>query len=157
MIKKNLMIITVFLFGIFVSEGYALKLDFSSTQDLSAGMQDKRTNKEVQVIVRPKVEYKAQGLRNPFEQPVLNPEAGQEVSVGTIETKPLPSLTVQGVIWGSGLPQAIINNKVVKSGDILDGAEVFEINKEGVTVMFAGVEYKLSTLPALGQQENLKQ
>ena len=64
----------------------------------------------------------------------------------------LPNLTVQGVIWGDNLPQAIINNKVVKVGDRLGSVDVIDISKEGVTVLFASVKHKLSTLPVISKQ-----
>jgi hypothetical protein len=47
------------------------------------------------------------------------------------------------------LPQAIINNKVLKVGDTIEGAQVKNIGKEGITVLFEGSEYNLSS-PAAG-------
>jgi hypothetical protein len=58
------------------------------------------------------------------------------------------------LIWGSSLPQAIVNNKVVKVGDKIEGAEVVSIDKQGVTVLFANKEHKLSSPAALGPQLN---
>ena len=45
-----------------------------------------------------------------------------------------PSLTIQGLIWNTDMPQAIVNGKIVKIGDIIDGAEVINISKEGITI-----------------------
>jgi len=104
------------------------------------------------VISRPKVEYQPEGLRDPFEPLIKN----QEVVVVNQDTqKTLPALTVQGVIWGSSLPQAIINNKVVKVGDSLEGVDIVSIGKDGVTISFNGVESTLSTITAMGQQDLL--
>jgi hypothetical protein len=55
-------------------------------------------------------------------------------------------LIVQGLIWGGSFPQAIVNNKIVKVGDTVDGANVTAIDKDGVTVLFQEREYKLSPL-----------
>jgi hypothetical protein len=159
---KRAVIYLMFVFFIFISfaEAYALKLDFGAPQEIDEGNLKEAglspSEPEVEPIVRPVVEYKSQGLRNPFEQSALILQSSE----GEVGLKPeagkLPQLTIQGVIWGSNIPQAIINNKVVKVGDILEGAEVTEINKEGVIILFAGVSYKLTTTPAMGQQEYLE-
>jgi hypothetical protein len=80
-------------------------------------------------------------------------ESEEDVSFQDKDEKIAPDLVVQGLIWGSSLPQAIINNKVVKVGDVIQGADIIDISKEGVLVLFAGTEYKLSTKPAMGRQE----
>ena len=161
MMKRAIVYLTV-VFLIFISfrEADALKLDFGAPQEIDEGSLKEAglssSGPEVETIVRPVVEYRAQGLRNPFEQSALIPQATE----GEVGLKPeagkLPQLTIQGIIWGSNIPQAIINNKVAKVGDILEGAEVTEINKKGVIILFAGVSYKLTTTPAMGQQENLE-
>jgi hypothetical protein len=50
---------------------------------------------------------------------------------------------VQGVIWGGIMPQAIINNKIVNIGDVIEGAEVIEISKKGVTLLYKKRKYTL--------------
>ncbi|MFY9402231.1 MAG: hypothetical protein WAQ07_02330 [Candidatus Omnitrophota bacterium] len=106
--------------------------------------------------LRPKIEYSADTLRNPFEQPLVLTEPEEDLSSKDKDIdieKSVPNLVVQGLIWGSSLPQAIVNNKVVKVGDVIEGADIIDINKEGVIVLFAGTEYKLSTTPARGRQD----
>ncbi|MCX5705546.1 MAG: hypothetical protein NTZ92_05780 [Candidatus Omnitrophica bacterium] len=98
-------------------------------------------------LLRPKVDYSAQGLRDPF--------MGKEGKSGTgevsspVDKKPLPALTVQGVIWGGNFPQAIINNKVLKVGDTIEGVKIKSIAKEGIIVLFEGSESIISS-PAAG-------
>lgn len=98
--------------------------------------------------LRPDIEYKAEDLKDPFEGYIK--EKGEEVIPESQRDMPLPSLTVQGIIWGGNLPQAIINNKVVKIGDMIEGVRVTEINKSGVTVFFGYRKYNLSA-PAAAQ------
>ncbi len=129
---------------------YALKFKTTVPEGIDENTWDEK-GKELQkqiVDLRPRVVYRADGLRNPFEQPSLL----SETEGGVSKDKPMPALIVQGIIWGSNLPQAIINNKVVKVGDTLEGVDIIDINKEGVIVLFAGIEHKLSTAPAMGQQ-----
>jgi hypothetical protein len=157
MMKRTIryLIIAFFMFISFKAQAYALKMEFDAPQEMDEGNLEQTglmvPDKNMQVIVRPNVEYRAQGLRNPFEQSVLVSESTDAGSNLMPEATKLPQLTVQGIIWGSSLPQAIINNKVVKVGDVLEGADIIEINKEGITVLFAGVDHKLTTVPAAGQ------
>lgn len=96
-------------------------------------------------IARPDIKYKSGGLKDPFQnplieldKPVVKPEAAG------VKEGPPPSLIVQGLIWGGNLPQAIVNNKVVKVGDTVDGARVISIDKDGVTVLFEERQYRFS-------------
>jgi hypothetical protein len=57
----------------------------------------------------------------------------------------LDNFKVQGVIWGGNFPQAIINNKILRVGDLIDGAEIASIEKEGITLNFAGRLANLAT------------
>lgn len=112
-------------------------------------------------IVLPKIEYKADGLRDPFEN-VFKKEAvapstsgtGEQVSETQAQVNP-PSLAVQGIIWGGKIPQAIINDKVVKIGDVIQEAEIIDIGKETVKILFKNRSFNL-TSPAASQLESLK-
>jgi len=109
-------------------------------------------NAQHDTIQRPQIIYKVQSLRDPFE-PLVREEKKEAKVTAKSEVKPMPSLTVQGMIWGGSLPQAIINNKIVKVGDTLDGVKIKEIDKQGVTVVFANKEHLLSTSAAVEKKE----
>lgn len=134
-IKSTLPIFILLLLG-----GYAFaQLPADKAVKESAG------SKEV-TIERPELKYTAQDRRDPFWGPTSGqPQPGVEPGVPAAQKNPLPQLTVQGVIWGGNLPQAIINNKVLKVGDTIEGAQVKNIGKEGITVLFEGSEYNLSS------------
>ncbi len=87
-----------------------------------------------------KIEYKSEGLRDPFEEEEI--ETKEEPQA---QPKLLPALQVQGIVWGGSLPQAIINNKVVRVGDTIEGVRIADINKSGVAVFFDNRQYNLST------------
>lgn len=140
-----LYIMPLFILGVFKINLFAVPAEFEKMQEL-----EKLEKQEKQVplerIIRPNVEYKAEGLRDPFEELGVQEgaaakEAGGPESAGT----PPPVLNVQGLIWGGALPQAIINDKVVKAGDTIDGARITDITKEGVSVLFEGRQYNLSS------------
>jgi len=84
-------------------------------------------------------------------------EKAPEPTKQEAEKKPLPPMTIQGLIWGGPIPQAIINNRVVRSGDVIDGVRVTQINKEGVWFSYEGQWYNM-TGPGLesSRQEILK-
>jgi type II secretory pathway component PulC len=96
-----------------------------------------------------KIEYKSEDLGDPFQEEKI--EIKEEPEVQT-EAMPLPSLQIQGIVWGGGFPQAIINNKVVRAGDAIEGARIADINKSGVTVFFENRQYNLSTSSPIGSQ-----
>lgn len=106
---------------------------------------NKTANSGKEGLIEPQ-EYKVEALRDPF-QSYLAKEGIKDITGENIElpAKPLPSLTVQGIIWGGKVPQAIINNKVLKTGDIIEEVKIIAISNKGITVSFSGQEYNLST------------
>jgi hypothetical protein len=51
---------------------------------------------------------------------------------------PLPELTIEGIIWNTYMPQAIVNGQVVKIGDVIKGVTIVNIEKEGITIDHSG-------------------
>lgn len=97
------------------------------------------------IFARPQVEYKSSSLRDPFREDILK-EGTPESDSQNLVLPPdiLPKMDVQGLIWGGNFPQAVINNKVYKVGDTIDGAQIKDIAKDGITLDFSGREVKLS-------------
>ena len=50
----------------------------------------------------------------------------------------LPELTIEGIIWHSDMPQAIVDGSVVRIGDIVKGVEIVGIEKKGIIVSYNG-------------------
>jgi hypothetical protein len=108
---------------------------------------DSATTKQAasqELISRPVLEYKSEVERDPFldylpekQEPLAQAEVKEDFA------SKLKSLEVQGIIWGSGMPQAIVNNKVIRAGDMLEGARVISIEKNGINLMMDEREYKL--------------
>lgn len=121
----------------------AVDLSFAATASETASNE---------LITRPVVEYKSSQLRDPFmtylikEEPL--PAATLPETATTTVAGPgldVSRFRVQGIIWGAKVPQAIINNKVLTIGDLIDGAEILSIEKKGITVSFNGAVYSLNS------------
>lgn len=165
MVKNKVNIITIFSITIFMTYSLAnylislrafAELSPTSREIEKLDREQLRGSQEA-VIERPKREYRADDLRDPFrgyeekkEKPAeFVPPPPQQIE------QPLPNLEIQGVIWGGRILQAIINNKIVKIGDVIEGVQIVNINKDGITVLFGGKEYNLSS-PAITNLEDLK-
>ncbi len=99
------------------------------------------------VIARPVMEYKSDKLRDPFKRYLVKEEPRALPQENIDLTKPeldLSKLKVQGIIWGAKIPQAIINDKVLTIGDLIEGAEILSIDKKGITLSFNGAVLDLA-------------
>jgi hypothetical protein len=111
------------------------------------------------IIMRPVMEYKSGGLRDPFKTYIVKEEPKAVTSENAELSKQpeldLDNLKVQGIIWGVKAPQAIINDKVLTIGDFIEGAEIIGIEKKGITLSFNGAIFDL-TAPGQNSAEIMK-
>lgn len=131
----------VFIAGVFIAKGFATAQEFKMIKEL-----EEQEKAVPEVIERPTLHYESGDLKDPFTQPVIKKEGAEQEQM--IEIQP-PVLTVQGVIWGGRFNQAIINNKVLKAGDTVEGAKILSIDRNGVVILFEGMQFNLSS-PAVG-------
>jgi hypothetical protein len=99
------------------------------------------------IITRPVMEYKSSKLRDPFKMYIIKEEPKELPQKDKDLIKPEldpDKLKVQGIIWGVKTPQAIINDKVLTVGDLVEGAEILNIDKKGVTLSFNGAIFDLT-------------
>lgn len=106
----------------------------------------------------------AQGMpRDPFESllppepaptddPVVGPGGGLPVGSPRppVREIPLPKMTIQGVLWGTEMPQVLIDGEVYKVGDDVRGAKIYDIKKNKVTIVFQGRPHELGVTKAGG-------
>ncbi|MDP3142494.1 MAG: hypothetical protein Q8N14_00895 [Candidatus Omnitrophota bacterium] len=71
-----------------------------------------------------------------FPKKETEPKKVTEVASQRKEEVRPPELIIQGLVWGKIMPQAIVNNKVVTIGDIINEAKIVDINKNGVSILF---------------------
>ncbi len=108
-----------------------------------------QTPRQVDVIAnRPVQNYIKGESRDPFHGLIEESSNAK----GVVET-PMPTLNVQGVVWGTSLPQAIINGQVIKIGDTIEKARIIDINKDGVVIFFGGREHTVLSPGMSGMKE----
>ncbi|MDP2905257.1 MAG: hypothetical protein Q8O22_03005 [Candidatus Omnitrophota bacterium] len=118
---------------------------------IEAGSVDRKQAAPPELISRPVLEYQSEGLRDPFlDYLPEKQEAPAQQEVKEDFANKLKTLEVQGIIWGSGMPQAIVNNQVIRAGDMFEGARVISIEKSGINLMMDDKEYKLGPPSASG-------
>ena len=114
-----------------------------------------RQSKREMIIQRPNVEYSADTFRDPFKSALAEADtsAAQQTEGSPSQ---LPALSVQGLIWGGSFPQAIINSRVVRVGDELEGVKITDIGKDGVSVLYGLNTYKLNppVIAGTGKPDN---
>ena len=88
------------------------------------------------------VEYVGSNYRDPFElppalrAPIVPPEGELPAGVEPEAEVRLPALRVDGMIWGSERPQAIIDGEVYDIGDVVKDAEIIGVDREGVAFFY---------------------
>lgn len=117
--------------------------------------EEKKPKKEVSLeINRPITDYKAESLRDPFmgriiERPVLKQVVRQEVKKSQPVVAP-SGIAIQGIVWGGRATYAIVNNKVVKTNDMINNdVQVVEINKDGIVVLYKDSQFTFGSPAAV--------
>ena len=111
---------------------------------------EQNKKEEPEVITRPKVEFN-RTKRDPFEKVIIRKGKGEARIQNTDDAASrslIDSFVIQGLIWGGNFPQAIINNKVYKVGDTIQGATISNIDKNGIIFTLSGKKYILSSSSA---------
>lgn len=62
----------------------------------------------------------------------------------TDKSKPMPRWILGGILWNDKNPSAVINKKIVRHGDIVNGAKVVKINKTKVALQKDSTEFTLT-------------
>ena len=83
--------------------------------------------------------YRGREYRDPTVNPLLSKPVVQEEQEKVREFVTLPSLTIQGIVWGGNFPRAIIDRQVVTKGDVLpEGIEILDISEKGIKMLYRG-------------------
>jgi len=109
-----------------------------------AAKQPKETPKETKEKEKDLIRYTGREVRDPTANPLLSFPTPATKETKVEEVVRLPSLQIQGIIWGGGNPQAIIDEQVVAKGDMIaGGVEILDISKSGIKVIYRGKIFML--------------
>ncbi|GEM_PF-3592221 len=144
-LEGNLLAIAVFWAGMF----------FCVTNHVFAQEQPVKSKTDAKTdSLRPQVDFVNPISKNPFYN-YLKEAMKKSNKVDEPEIiVPAPQLTMQGLIWGGRLHMAIIENRVLKVGDVISGYTIDKIDKNGVIVSINGKLFKLGT-PSLNPVNNV--
>ena len=141
---------------------FSICVCFSATVTAFAGISDRAITELKQVeqlpeknetVDRPNVEYTAEKVKDPFQANIVRNTTTSSDVLQPEEIVP-PSVVIQGIIWGGKVPQAIIDNTVVKVGDTIKGdIRILNISKDGVAVFYNNQRFMLSSPAKINLQE----
>ncbi len=103
-------------------------------------------------IERKKVQYAAKKYPDPFKDPTALTKGAGPGKTREGE-RPLPPLQVAGITWGGIFPMAIINGRVLREGDTIQGAKIIKIAEDGIIVLFDSRQHTLSAPSAAYRQQ----
>lgn len=94
--------------------------------------------------------YTAFERRDPLKSLLPKPVAPTQGDTGAAvvvaeKPPPLPALHVEGLLWGGAEPKAIINGRLYRVDDDVNGAKILAIDRSGVTVEHLGKPVVYST------------
>ncbi len=69
------------------------------------------------------------------EEKTLKPES---IAKQRPDVSEPPSVTINGLVWNTRRPQAIVNKKVVAIGDTVDDFTIASITKAGIDIVYNG-------------------
>lgn len=96
------------------------------------------------VVPKSALVYSAQSLRDPLASLLPKPAppptvSEQQAPVEEVKPpEPPPQLVVKGIWWEGGEPKALINNGIYGVGQLIGGAKITGIGRDGVTLDFHG-------------------
>ena len=89
------------------------------------------------------VQYTGYSMRDPFRDEFYKAEDGGRV-VNAGEGVRSSSFVLEGVVWNSKRPQAIVNGKIVELGGKIGDAKITAIDKKGVKIQTKEQEFYLT-------------
>lgn len=142
--------------GVFTRGGYGVKTSQGGPSILQAPSSVSTPPGEPSVASSPsqppaQPTYTAQTLRDPLRSllppPPFNPNlpvqppmtvSAPGLGMGPAESARPLAIVVQGLVWGGAEPRAIIDDEVYGVGDVVNGATITAIAREGITLEQGG-------------------
>ncbi len=91
------------------------------------------------------VEYTGRKYRDPFADPRQAPISTTSVDTAAQQERQLAATPVQGILYSTEQPKAIVGGKIVRVGSKVGPGEVSRIDRDGVAVVFNNKEFVLKS------------
>ncbi len=78
------------------------------------------------------------------QKATISGKTGRVLKGGAVTDEFLPNFTLNGIIYDTDNSWAIVNNKMVKTGDVLDGARIVSILPQKVVLIFKKEAFDLT-------------
>ena len=131
---------------VFLTAGGAAPYAFANQEmkEINKITTEQSPEKDKFEIELPAVFYSSENFKDPFQSVIIEePQGSQTEEIKPIETIELPDLKIQGIIWGTSAPQAIINNKVVKVGSSINDITIVDITGSEIIIDYKNQKFKL--------------
>ena len=94
----------------------------------------------------------AENKTDPFDSLLPEKDEGSTLSGGTSKVSTPPPVSIEGAIWDTDTPQAIIDGEVYKVGDTLKNLDgkVYKVEKNSVFIFYEG---RLHEMKVTGKKE----
>ena len=94
-----------------------------------------KADEDAEPLISTAVGYVSSNLRDPFVWfGSRNKTEDKEQASGVSP----PTISLEGMVWDSQMPQAIINGQIAKAGDTVSGCKIIQIDRDGVMVSYQG-------------------
>ena len=126
------------------SEAMVAEEELSGAEDKGVDKAQKPALAQEQPAAEPSIEAEPISYEGGGRDPLKNPfkayldQLKKNKPIKRSDQVPLPSFSIEGLVWNTGMPQAIVNGKIIKIGDTIDGVKVVNIDKGGITVEYQG-------------------
>ena len=138
--KYNALMIVLFNFLAFHSILFSAEEAVVGTEEIKDEIKEQNKKEDT-------FKYSAEELRDPFKTflPITKEDEQDKTFQYIKEHITLPPFQIQGVLWGSSLPQAIVDNSVVKIGDTIKGAKVVNITRDYIEFLYMKEHFSVKT------------
>ena len=133
--KNKIILLTIIFLTLWTANAYSQELS-SNPEDLNISVRDPFKS------WLPKIEEKV--VMPPEEVTIVDGgvSPGEVAPQAIVEIQP-PALKLNGIVWNTNRPQAIINDQIVAIGDTIENSKIVDINKSGVDIIFANKLYTI--------------
>jgi len=133
--KNKIFLLTLLVFFLCVQAGRA---EDAVSVDVDLTFLDRNPFKSWLPKIEEKIEKTQEGTKiesKKLDGPLIS-ETESSVKKPVVPEIEAPKFTINGLVWNTDRPQAIINGQIFAIGDIIEDSKIVDIHKDGIDVLF---------------------